>query len=93
MSDLMIGLMRNDILIVGIVLSIMGLMLVYRLVRGPHAVDRLVTADSIDVMIGIVMVLFGCYEQRDLFVDLGLIVALLGFIETILISKYLEGKL
>jgi multisubunit Na+/H+ antiporter MnhF subunit len=85
--------MRNDIVIVGIVIAVMAVFLIYRLIKGPHAVDRLVAADSIDVIIGVVMVLFGCYENRDLYVDLGLIVALLGFIETILISKYLEGKI
>lgn len=85
--------MKIDLVIVAAVLVVMALVLIYRVVKGPHAVDRLVAADSIDVIIGIVMVLFGCYEGRSLYVDLGLIVALLGFIETILISKYLEGKL
>ena len=85
--------MKIDLVIVAVVLAVMALVLIYRVVKGPHAVDRLVAADSIDVIIGIVMVLFGCYEGRSLYVDLGLIVALLGFIETILISKYLEGKL
>jgi multisubunit Na+/H+ antiporter MnhF subunit len=85
--------MKIDLVIVAVVLAVLALVLIYRVVKGPHAVDRLVAADSIDVIIGIVMVLFGCYEGRSLYVDLGLIVALLGFIETILISKYLEGKL
>jgi multisubunit Na+/H+ antiporter MnhF subunit len=85
--------MKFDLVIVAVVLAVMALVLIYRVVKGPHAIDRLVAADSIDVIIGIVMVLFGCYEGRSLYVDLGLIVALLGFIETILISKYLEGKL
>jgi multisubunit Na+/H+ antiporter MnhF subunit len=89
----MMDLMRSDILIVAIVLGIMALALIYRLVKGPHAIDRVAAADSIEIIIGIIMVLFGCYEGRDLYVDLGLVVALLGFIETILISKYLEGKL
>jgi Multisubunit Na+/H+ antiporter, MnhF subunit len=93
MSDAIANLMKNDIAIVGIVLAVMALALVYRVIKGPHAVDRMVAADSIDVIIGIIMVLFGCYEDRSIFVDLGLIVTLLGFIETILISKYLEGKL
>lgn len=93
MSEIIQNLMRNDIAIVAIVIAIMALALIFRLIKGPHAVDRLAAADSIDVIIGVVMVLFGCYENNSLYVDLGLIVALLGFIETILISKYLEGKL
>ena len=87
------GYMSIDFVVVAIVITVMALTLIYRVVKGPHAIDRLVAADSIDVIIALVMVLFGCYEGRSLYVDLGLIVALLGFIETILISKYLEGKL
>jgi multisubunit Na+/H+ antiporter MnhF subunit len=93
MNDMIHNLMRNDIAIVGIVVAIMAILLIYRIIKGPHVVDRLAASDSIDVIIGVVMVIFGCYEDRSLYVDLGLIVALLGFIETILISKYLEGKL
>lgn len=93
MSEIIQNLMKSDIIIVAIVIGILALALIYRLVKGPHPIDRLVAADSIEVMIGIIMVLFGCFSGRDLYVDLGLIAALLGFIETILISKYLEGKL
>ena len=85
--------MTSDLIVVAIILSIATLPLFYRAFKGPHVIDRVVAADSIDVIIGLVMVLFGCYEQRSLYVDLGLIVALLGFIGTILISKYTEGKL
>jgi multisubunit Na+/H+ antiporter MnhF subunit len=92
MSNL-INLMTMDFVVVGVVITIMGIVLIYRVIKGPHAIDRMVAADSIDIIIALVMVLFGCYEGRSLYVDLGLIVALLGFIETILISKYLEGKL
>lgn len=86
------NMMTIDMVVVGVTITVMALVLIYRVVKGPHAIDRMVAADSIDVMIALVMVLFGCYEGRSLYVDLGLIVALLGFIETILISKYLEGK-
>ena len=50
-------------------------------------------ADCIDIILGVVLILFGCIEERSLFVDLGLIMTLLGFIGTVLISKYLEGKI
>lgn len=85
--------MSTDFVVVGVIIVVMALTLIYRVVKGPHAIDRVVAADSIDVIIALVMVLFGCYEGRSLYVDLGLVVALLGFIETILISKYLEGKI
>lgn len=85
--------MTVDLMVVAIVLTILAISLIYRVLKGPHAIDRVVAADSIDVIIGLVMVIFGCYEGRALYIDLGLIVTLLGFVGTILISKYLEGKL
>lgn len=85
--------MSVDFIVVSLILSILAIILIYRVVKGPSMIDRVVASDSIDIIIGLVMVLFGCYEGRALYVDLGLILALLGFIGTILISKYLEGKL
>ncbi len=85
--------MNIDFIVVSIILIILALSLIYRLYKGPHVIDRVVAADSIDVIVGLVMVIFGCYEGRALYVDLGLIVTLLGFIGTVLISKYLEGKM
>lgn len=39
------------------------------------------------------MILFGAIEERAMYLDLGLIITLLGFIGTVLISKYIEGEL
>lgn len=85
--------MSRDFIIVGIIISLLSIVLIYRVVKGPHVIDRMVASDSIDVIIGLVMVLYGCYEERSLFLDLGLIVTLLGFIGTILVAKYLEGDI
>ncbi|MFA6939377.1 MAG: monovalent cation/H+ antiporter complex subunit F [Clostridiaceae bacterium] len=85
--------MSMDFIVVGIIISLLSIVLIYRVAKGPHVIDRIVAADSIDVIIGLVMVLYGCYEERSLFLDLGLIVSLLGFIGTILVSKYMEGDI
>lgn len=85
--------MNIDFVVVSIILIVLALSLIYRLYKGPHVIDRVVSADSIDVIVGLIMVVFGCYEGRALYVDLGLIVTLLGFIGTVLISKYLEEKM
>ena len=90
---MIIDAMISDIAIVSSIIAILAIILIFRVIKGPHVIDRVIAADCIDVLIGLVMVLFGCIEQRALYVDLGLILALLGFIGTILISKYLEGKL
>lgn len=85
--------MKVELIIVGIILSLLALILLYRVFEGPSVIDRIAAADCIDIILGLVMIIFGCYEGRSLFVDLGLIMTLLGFIGTVLISKYMEGKL
>lgn len=78
---------------VSIILAIFSLVLLYRVFKGPTVIDRVLAVDCIDILLGIIMILFGCTENRAMFLDLGLIVTLLGFIGTVLISKYLEGSL
>ena len=85
--------MNSIFYIVAILLAILALILLYRVFKGPNVIDRVLAADSIDIILGIVMILFGTIEERALYLDLGLIIMLLGFIGTVLVSKYLEGEL
>ena len=79
--------------VVEIVLVIFALALIYRVFKGPTIIDRVLAADAIDILLGTIIIIFGCTQKRAIFLDLGLIVTLLGFIGTVLISKYLEGEL
>ena len=85
--------MNSIFSVVSIILAILSLILLYRVFKGPNIIDRVLAADSIDIILGIIMILFGAIEDRAMYLDLGLIVTLLGFIGTVLISKYLEGEL
>ena len=79
--------------IVAIIFAIFALVLIYRVFKGPNIIDRVLAADGIDILLGIIMVIFGAVENRTLYLDLGLITTLLGFIGTVLIAKYLKGEL
>lgn len=85
--------MNSIFYIVAILLAILALILLYRVFKGPNVIDRVLAADSIDIILGIVMILFGTIEERAMYLDLGLIIMILGFIGTVLVSKYLEGEL
>ena len=85
--------MNSIFYIVAILLAILALILLYRVFKGANIIDRVLAADSIDIILGIVMILFGTIEERTMYLDLGLIITLLGFIGTVLVSKYLEGEL
>ena len=87
--------MNIDLIFKGtaIIFAIFSLILVYRVIKGPNIIDRVLSADAIDILAGIIMILFGVLENRAMYLDLGLIITLLGFIGTVLISKYIKGKL
>lgn len=85
--------MSLELMLVSVVLVILAIVLLYRVFKGPHVIDRVVAADCIDIILGLVMIAYGCFEGRGIYVDLGLIITLLGFIGTVLISKYMEGEL
>lgn len=85
--------MSVELMLVLVMLAMLAIVLLYRVFKGPHVIDRVIAADCIDILLGLVMVGFGCFEGRGIYVDLGLIITLLGFIGTVLISKYMEGEL
>lgn len=85
--------MSVELIITGTILALLTLVLLYRVFNGPDIMDRVIALDSIDIILGLIMIIFGAYEKRGVYIDLGLIVTLLGFIGTVLISKYLEGKI
>lgn len=82
-----------ELVITGIFYILLCLVLMYRVVKGPSVVDRAIAGDSIDIMTTVVIVLFAIYSGRAIYLDIALVVAVLGFLSTVLISKYLEGKL
>ena len=71
--------MNIDLLFKGtaIIFAIFSLILIYRVIKGPTIIDRVLSADAIDILAGIIMVLFGSLENRA----------------TVLISKYIKGEL
>ena len=72
---------------------VMALVLIFRLVKGPSVVDRAVAADSIEILTDLALILFALFSGRSIFLDIALVTALLGFIGSVIVSKYLEGKL
>ena len=75
----------------GAVLINVGLF--YRLVFAPTAFDRLLAAGAIGTNAVVLLVLTGfVFDRPDMFVDLALSYALLNFIGTVAVGKYLETR-
>ncbi len=67
--------------------------LFYRLLLGRTPFDRLLAASAIGTNAVVLLVLIGfVFERPDSFVDLALSYALLNFIGTVAVGKYLETR-
>ena len=64
----------------------------YRMIRGPQLTDRVVALDLIGmILLGFVMV-NAAYWDNPVFLDASIILALVGFLATVGISRYLERR-
>lgn len=70
-----------------------ALVLIYRLAKGPSVVDRSVAADNIDILTDVALILVAMYSGRGIYLDIALVTALLGFVGTVLVGRYLEGSI
>lgn len=70
-----------------------ALVLIYRLVKGPSVVDRAVAGDSIEILTDVALMLVAMYSGRGIYLDIAVVTAMLGFVGTVLVARYLEGTL
>ena len=64
----------------------------YRVVAGPTVPDRVVGLDAIATNVVAIAVLFAMRTDRGLYVTTGLVLAIIGFISTMAVAKYVtEG--
>ncbi len=64
---------------------------IIRVVKGPTAPDRIVGLDTINTLVIVSMVIFGVISKSVIYIDVAIVYALLSFISTLFIAKYLEG--
>jgi len=75
-----------------IALAMLGIALLlnaWRLLRGPDAVDRILALDTLYINSAAVIVLYGVHIGRPEFFEAALLIALLGFISTMALAKFL----
>ena len=77
------------------VLFMVALMLLamVRLVKGPTSADRVVALDAINTLVVAAMIVLAVVFRQFIFVDVAIIYALLAFVGTLYIAKYLGGEL
>jgi multicomponent Na+:H+ antiporter subunit F len=64
----------------------------YRLQQGPTAPDRMVAIDILGTLLVGFCALFAIVTGKDFYLNIAIAWALLSFVGTIALSKFLEGK-
>ena len=77
------------------VLFLVALMLLamVRLVKGPTSADRVVALDAVNTLVVAAMIVLGVVFRQFIFIDVAIIYALLSYVGTLFIAKYLGGEL
>lgn len=61
----------------------------WRLIFGPDTPDRILALDTLYVNTVALLVLFGIYSSSNIYFEAALLIALMGFVGTIALCKYL----
>ena len=76
-----------------LVVMIGAFLALLRVFFGPSVPDRVVGVDTLNTLIVAGMVLLGAAYDRTIYIDIAIVYALLSYIGTIAIAKYLQGGL
>ena len=77
---------------VSIAMLLLGLAIalnLWRLVIGPSLPDRILALDTMYINAIALLVLFGIYQGSMLYFEAALLIAVMGFVGTVALSKYL----
>jgi len=86
--------MNNIMLVSSIFLGLLSFVSLYRAIVGPTLADRVVAINMISTKVSIIIVLVSIFLEEKNYVDVALIYAMVSFITTVSVAKYLErGKL
>ena len=70
------------------VVGLAMLLATWRLLRGPGAPDRILALDTLYVSTIAQLMLLGMYLRSEIYFEAALIIAMLGFFGTVVLSKY-----
>lgn len=71
------------------VVGLAMLLALWRLLRGPTVPDRILALDTLFVATIAEVMLFGMYRNTPVYFEVALIIAMLGFVGTVVLSKYI----
>jgi multicomponent Na+:H+ antiporter subunit F len=86
-------MMQTFFLFIALAILFSAFLALYRLLRGPGIVDRIVAVNVIGTKTVAVILLTGyLFERIEFFIDIAFVYAIINFIGTLTLSKYFERK-
>ena len=82
--------MLNTVIPIALFMVSLALLLnLWRLVRGPSLPDRILALDTMYINAIALLVLYGVYQKSAFYFEAALLIAVMGFVGTVVLSKYL----
>lgn len=78
--------------VIPVCLTMLGLALLLaaaRLVKGPSLPDRVLALDTLYINAIAMVILYGIWKGSELFFEVALLIAVLGFVSTVAVAKYM----
>lgn len=82
-------LLASSVIVATILLGLAMACSTYRLVSGPRAQDKVLAFDSLYVNAMLLLLTFGIGSGSTLYFEAAMIIALLGFVSTVALAKFL----
>ncbi|WGI16718.1 monovalent cation/H+ antiporter complex subunit F [Methanonatronarchaeum sp. AMET-Sl] len=82
----------NIFMIAAILMAVFISIALIRVVLGPKTPDRVVGLDTANMMVIATMILLGAAYESVILIDVAIVYAILAFVTTLYISKYLEDE-
>ncbi|CAN1540743.1 MnhF Multisubunit Na+/H+ antiporter, MnhF subunit [Burkholderiaceae bacterium] len=61
----------------------------YRLIKGPDTPDRILALDTLYVNAVALLVVLGIYDNSSIYFEAALLIALMGFVATVALARYI----
>jgi len=76
-----------------LIIAMGAFLAILRVILGPSVPDRVVGVDTLNTLVVAGMVLLGAAYDRTIYIDIAIVYALLSYIGTLVVARYLQGGL
>ncbi|MDP4837485.1 MAG: K+/H+ antiporter subunit F [Burkholderiales bacterium] len=70
-------------------IAVSMILVIYRLIKGPDAPDRILALDTLYVNAAALLIVLGIYDSSSIYFEAALLIALMGFVATVALARYL----